>query len=40
MVAHPVIFLSKSLLDHQGVFRFSEFIEKKIHRAFGLSQAV
>jgi hypothetical protein len=40
MVAHHVIFPSNSVLDHQGVFRFSEFKGQIFHTAFGLSQAV
>jgi hypothetical protein len=40
MVAYPVIFPSNSVLDHQGVFRFSEFMGKKFHRNIIFSQAL
>jgi hypothetical protein len=34
MVAHPVVFSSNSVLDHQAVFRVSEFMGKKCSQTF------
>jgi len=40
MVAHPVVFTSNSVLDHQAVFRVSEFMAKNVHKLLHGSQAV